>query len=553
VDEYVNKALKKTDIERSSLAGEKDGVFTGRYAINPLSWEKVQLWVAEYVLATYGTGMVMGVPGHDQRDFEFAKRYNIPIKVVIQPKGENLTPETMEQAYEDPGVMVNSDIFNGLWSAEGIEKINDYVEQKKLGTRKTNYKLRDWLISRQRYWGAPIPMIHCQKCGIVPVPESELPVLLPKGDIDFIPKGRSPLADVKEYIETTCPRCKGKSQRDPDTMDTFVCSSWYLFRYTDAHNQKEPFSRENARKWMPVDKYIGGIEHATGHLLYFRFFTKFLYDIGWLSVDEPVIELFNHGWVLDEKGEVMSKSKGNVVSPLDLMQKNGTDISRIAVYFAAPSDKEILWSGEGITGARRFLNRIYQFAELYTGRDLPVILSPKDEESIKIHFKVNRLSDSDVKTYRKLHQTIKRVEEDIVSLQLNTAVAAMMELVNQLNTLDPAKSLIFQYCIEKFAQILAPFAPHLAEEVWEKLGHQESVFRSKWPIYDPEALVEEKVTVAVQINGKLRATLDISLNTEQKEVESIALSNQRIQSHLKDKKIVKTIYVPNKILNIVVK
>ncbi|MDP2960876.1 MAG: class I tRNA ligase family protein, partial [candidate division Zixibacteria bacterium] len=544
VDDYINKALQKTDLERSSLAGEKDGVFTGRYAINPLSGEKVQLWVAEYVVATYGTGVVMGVPGHDQRDFEFAKRYNIPIKVVIQPKGENLTPETMEKAFEDPGTMVNSDIFNGLWSTDGIEKINDYIEEKSLGKRKINYKLRDWLISRQRYWGAPIPMIHCKKCGILPVPESELPVLLPKGNIDYIPKGRSPLSDVKEFIETTCPKCKSKAERDPDTMDTFVCSSWYLFRYTDARNDKEPFSREKAKKWMPVDKYIGGIEHATGHLLYFRFFTKVLYDLGWLSVDEPASELFNHGMVLDPKGEVMSKSKGNAISPLDLMEQNGVDVSRIAVYFAAPSYKEVLWTGEGITGARRFLNRVYQFAELCTGKDRPVI---------KNNFKLDNLTESDKKTYKILHQTIKKVEEDVKSLQLNTAIASMMELVNQLNTVESEKSEVFTYCIEKFAQILAPFAPHLSEEIWAMLGHNDSIFKSKWPEYDKDAVIEEEVTIAVQVNGKLRYTFNVPKDTDQKEVESIALSNEKVQAHTKDKKIVKIIYVPNKILNIVVK
>jgi leucyl-tRNA synthetase len=542
VDDYINKALQKTDIERSSLAGEKDGVFTGRYAINPLSGEKVQLWVAEYVVATYGTGVVMGVPGHDQRDFEFAKKYNIPIKVVIQPEGETLSPETMEKAYEDPGTMVNSDIFNGLWSTDGIEKINDYIEEKGLGKRKINYKLRDWLISRQRYWGAPIPMIHCKKCGILPVPESELPVLLPKGDIDFIPKGRSPLADVKEFIETTCPECKSKANRDPDTMDTFVCSSWYLFRYTDAHNDNEPFSREKAKKWMPVDKYIGGIEHATGHLLYFRFFTKFLYDLGWLNVDEPALELFNHGWVLDQYGEVMSKSKGNAVSPLDLMEQNGVDVSRIAVYFAAPSDKEVLWTGEGITGARRFLNRIYQFAELCTGYD-----------TMK-YFKVTDLSDDLRRTYKKLNRTIKKVTEDIERLQLNTAIASMMELLNQLEIGAYTYPITFnRYCIEKFAQILAPFAPHLAEEIWEEMGHKESIFKSKWPEYDKEAVIEEKVTIAVQVNGKLRHTFNVPKDTDQKEVESIALSNEKVQAHTKDKKIVKIIYVPNKILNIVIK
>ncbi|MDP3024335.1 MAG: leucine--tRNA ligase, partial [candidate division Zixibacteria bacterium] len=553
VDEYVNKALQKTDIERSSIVGEKDGVFTGRYAINPLSGEKVQLWVAEYVVATYGTGVVMGVPGHDQRDFEFAKKYNIPIKVVIQPKGENLTPETMEQAYEDPGTMVNSDIFNKLWSTEGIEKINDYIEEKGLGKRKTNYKLRDWLISRQRYWGAPIPMIHCKKCGIVPVPESDLPVLLPKGNIDYLPKGRSPLADVKEFIETTCPNCGGKAERDPDTMDTFVCSSWYLFRYTDPHNDKEPFSREKAKKWMPVDKYIGGIEHATGHLLYFRFFTKVLHDIGWLSVDEPAIELFNHGMVLDSKGEVMSKSKGNATSPLDLMEENGVDVSRIAVYFAAPSGKEVLWTGEGIAGARRFLTRIYDFAKYCI--DTYEIEINNHSKTIKLlgwHTKPYKT------VYRKLHQTIKKVTEDIERLDLNTAIASMMEL---LNTLDDELYLIpdtdryefLPYFMERTTQLLAPFAPHLTEEIWEEMGHKDSIFKSEWPEYDQEAVIEDEVTIAVQINGKLRTTFNVPINSEQKQVESIALSDKRVQAYTKDKEIVKTIYVPNKILNIVVK
>lgn len=553
VDEYVNKALQKTDIERSSLIGETDGVFTGRYAINPLSGEKVQLWVTEYVVATYGTGVVMGVPGHDQRDFEFAKKYTIPIKVVIQPEGKNLILETMEQAYEDPGTMINSGQFDGLFSTTGIEKINDYVEEKGLGKRKTNYKLRDWLISRQRYWGAPIPMIHCKNCGIVPVPESELPVLLPRGNIDFIPKGRSPLSDVKEFIETTCPKCKGKAERDQDTMDTFVCSSWYLFRYTDPHNDKEPFSREKANKWMPVDKYIGGIEHATGHLLYFRFFTKFLHDIGWLNVEEPAIELFNHGWVLDQYGEVMSKSKGNAISPLDLMEQNGVDVSRIAVYFAAPSGKEVLWTGEGIAGARRFLTRIYDFAKYCI-----------DTYKIDInnYSKNTKLAGWNTKTYktvyRKLHQTIKKVTEDIERLDLNTAIASMMELLNTLDAElymipDTDRYELLPYFIERTTQLLAPFAPHLAEEIWEELGHKDSIFKSEWPEYDQEAVIEDEVTIAVQINGKLRTTFNVPMNSEQKQVESIALSDKRIQAYTKDKKIVKIIYVPNKILNIVVK
>lgn len=542
VEDYIKKTtLSGVSRLRGTNTDEKEGVFTGRYAISPLSKGKVQLWVADYVLATYGTGIVMGVPGHDQRDFEFAEKYKIPVKVVIQPKDVNLLPDKMEQAYEEPGIMVNSDKFDGLWSEKGIDEVTDYVEKIGIGRKKTNYKLRDWLISRQRYWGAPIPMVHCEKCGIVPVPEKDLPVLLPKGNMDFLPKGRSPLEDVKSFREATCPKCNGKAQRDPDTMDTFVCSSWYLFRYTDPKNDGEPFSKQKVSWWLPVDKYIGGAEHATGHLLYFRFFTKFLYDIGWLPVDEPATELFNHGMVLDQGGEVMSKSKGNAISPIDLMSENGVDVSRIAVYFAAPSEKEILWTGEGAIGASRFLNRIYNFASKVKIIDL------------NRKFKLEDLSDGDRITYRKLHQTIKKVTEDIYTLQFNTAIASMMEFLNQYQGVNPDTSQIYSYCIEKLTQILAPFAPHLAEELWEKFGHKESVFKSRWPEYDKEAVTEEQVTVVVQVNGKFRATLEVPLNMEKDQIERMALENDKVKNFIQDKQIVKTIYVPDKLINFVVR
>ncbi len=540
VENYIEQASKKTEIERSAV-GEKDGVFTGIYAINPLSGDKVQLWVADYVLATYGTGIVMGVPGHDQRDFEFSKKYGIPIKVVIQPPGVNLLADNMREAYVEPGTMVNSDIFDGLYSVDGIKKINEYVVERKLGRLKTNYKLRDWLISRQRYWGAPIPMIHCEKCGIVPVNESDLPVLLPAGDTDFIPKGRSPLEDAEEFVNTNCPKCGGKARRDTDTMDTFVCSSWYFLRYTDAHNQKEPFSKEKARQWLPVDKYIGGIEHACGHLLYFRFFTKFLHDIGWLDIDEPAVELFNHGMVLDREGKVMSKSVGNVVSPIEILEKHGVDISRIAMYFAAPSEREILWSDEGIVGAGRFLNRIYRFAEKASG------------EKINRGIKLEDLTGNELTAYRKLNQTIKKVEEDIGTLQLNTAVASMMELLNVMDDLNPAESEVFLLCVERLAQILAPFAPHLSEEIWSRLGYKESIFKSQWPGFDKAAIQEEQVTIAVQVNGKLRTTLDLPINTDKEEVKRIALADERVKKFIADKEIVKTIFVPDKLMNVVVR
>jgi leucyl-tRNA synthetase len=539
VEDYIERASKKTEIERSAI-GEKDGVFTGVYAINPLSGEKVQLWVADYVLATYGTGIVMGVPGHDQRDFEFSKKYDIPIKVVIQPSGVNLLADNMKEAYTEPGTMVNSDIFNGLYSLEGIKKVNEYVVEKNLGRLKTNYKLRDWLISRQRYWGAPIPMIHCEKCGIVPVRESDLPILLPQGDIDFMPKGRSPLADSEEFINTNCPNCGGRAKRDPDTMDTFVCSSWYFLRYTDAHNEKEPFSKEKAREWLPVDKYIGGIEHACGHLLYFRFFTKFLHDSGWLSIDEPTIELFNHGMVLDKEGKVMSKSVGNVVSPINIIEKHGVDVSRIAMYFAAPSEREILWNDEGIVGSSRFLNRIYRFAEKV------------DPKSLSKRIELIDLSGSDLRAYRKLNQTIKKVEEDIGTLQLNTAIAGMMELLNVMDELNPTESKVFSLCVEKIAQILAPFAPHLSEEIWSKLGHKESIFKSKWPVFDKDAIQEEEVTIVVQVNGKLRATINLPIDTSEEEVKKLVLANEKVKNFTDNKKIVKTVFVPNKLINVVV-
>jgi leucyl-tRNA synthetase len=540
VEEYIRKASKKSEIDRTAV-GEKDGVFTGVYAINPLSGENVQLWVADYVLATYGTGIVMGVPAHDQRDFEFCRKYGIPLKVVIQPPDRNLLAENMEEAYTEPGTMVNSDIFNDLFSTNGIDKVNQYVVEKGLGRLKTNYKLRDWNISRQRYWGAPIPMIHCKNCGMVPVNESDLPVLLPERDIDFLPKGRSPLADSKGFMDVNCPKCGKKAKRDPDTMDTFVCSSWYFLRYTDAHNQEEPFSKAKAKEWLPVDKYIGGIEHACGHLLYFRFFTKFLHDIGWLEMDEPTIELFNHGMVLDKEGQVMSKSVGNVVSPADIIDKHGADTARIAMYFAAPSEREILWSEEGIVGATRFLNRIYKFAQLAVGKNLKEKIKPDE------------LTPSDLKGYRKLHQTIKKVEEDIGTLQFNTAIASMMELLNVMDDLYAEKSKVLGFCVQKLAQILAPFAPHLSEEIWAMLGNKGSIFKSKLLSYDKEAIKEEEITFVVQVNGKLRATMSLLVNTPEEKAKKLALSNERVKKFIQDKKIIKSIFVSNKLINIVVK
>lgn len=543
VENYIKKSILKSDIDRTATIGEKDGVFTGRYAINPLSGEKVALWVADYVLASYGTGMVMGVPAHDQRDFLFAKKYNLPIKIVIQPQGQKLNEKEMSEAYQDEGIMVNSGEFSGLSSSEGIKKVIDFMEKKKLGQRKINYKLRDWLLSRQRYWGTPIPMMHCPKCGIVPVPEKELPVLLPEGDIDYIPKGRSPLEDVKEFIETTCPKCKGKAKRDPDTMDTFVDSSWYHIRYIDNKNSKEIFDKKKVAQWMPIDIYIGGIEHATGHLLYFRFFTKFLYDLGYLNVDEPVLKLFNHGMVLDAKGEVMSKSKGNVVSPIDVINRVGVDTSRLAMLFAAPSDKEMLWTEDSLTGTERFLKRVYRIVDSLD----------KSRLDLKKKFDLDSLSDQEAVTYRKLNQTIKKVTEDIEALQFNTAIAAMMEFINVLEDLD-RNSLVYTYSALNLVLILAPLAPFMAEELSEKLGLSKgSIFKARWPAYDLDALKEEQITYVVQVNGRLRATVEAPVGLQDEELKKLVLGSDKVQTYLKDKEIVKTIVVPNKLVNIVVK
>jgi leucyl-tRNA synthetase len=537
---YIDEALRRSEIERTSVAREKDGVFTGRYAVNPFSGERVQLWVADYVLAGYGTGVVMGVPAHDQRDFEFATKYRIPIRVVIHPPGEELSEKEMDRAYEEPGVMVNSGPFNGLPSEQGIEAVTKYAEEKGIGGFKVTYRLRDWLVSRQRYWGTPIPMVHCPDCGVVPVPEDQLPVRLPEGEIDFIPKGRSPLADVREFVETTCPQCGGQAERDCDTMDTFVDSSWYHLRYLDPKNDRLPFRREKAEKWMPIDLYIGGVEHATGHLLYFRFLTKFLYDIGLVQVDEPAIKLFNHGMVLDEHGEVMSKSKGNVVSPADLLDRFGVDVPRLAMLFAAPSDKEIRWSEKGIRGAQRFVNRIYSAFQgfQFTGEPQPPNLEQLNEEERSL--------------YRKLHQTIRAVTDDINRMEFNTAIASLMELLNAYEAQKEASTNLRGYVLYCVARLLAPLAPHLGEECWRLAGGRtESVFRAEWPEYDEAAAAEEIIEVVVQVNGKVRDKVPLPATLSESELKEIILSRERVQNFLGGKPPRRVIVVRNKLVNVV--
>ncbi len=544
VEEYRAKALTRSEIDRAAATGEKDGVFTGKYAINPYSGEKIQLWVADYVLAHYGTGAVMAVPAHDSRDFLFAKKYDIPIKIVIHPdERTKLDLNEMDDAYTEYGVMVNSDQFDGLKGKDAIVKVTAYAEKQGFGRKKKNFKLRDWLISRQRYWGAPIPIIHCKKCGPVAVPEKDLPVILPEVE-NYIPKGRSPLADVPEYINVKCPECGGDAERDPDTMDTFVCSSWYYLRYTDPNNNEEPFAKENAKRWMPIDKYIGGITHATGHLIYFRFFQKFLKDIGWVKDEEPARSLFNHGMVMDANGEVMSKSKGNVVSPIDLMDKRGIDISRLGMFFTAPSEKEVLWSEDVIIGVEKFVvNRFYPLAEAYGGTD----------PDLKRYFKSDDLGKYDKEAYIKLNRTIKRVSEDNERLQFNTSIAALMEFSRDFDPSKIRNKELRDYTILKLIQLIAPIAPHMAEEMWSLTGHSESVFKSLWPEHDPDAVTFDSITVAVQINGKVRGEIEIARDSDEDIIVEQALGNEKVANHLDGKKIIKKIYIKNKLLNLVVK
>ncbi len=544
VEDYKRQVLLRSEIDRTSTVGEKDGVFTGKYAVNPFTGEDIPLWVADYVLAGYGTGAVMAVPAHDSRDFLFAKKYNLPIKIVIQPTdGTKFDLASTKDAYVDYGVMVNSGEFDGLTGGDAVAKVTSYAEKEGIGRKKINYKLRDWLISRQRYWGAPIPIIHCPHCGIVAVPDEQLPVILP--DVkNFLPKGRSPLADLPEYMNVSCPKCGGAAQRDPDTMDTFVCSSWYYLRYADPHNDKVPFDKAKAAAWMPIDKYIGGITHATGHLIYFRFFQKFLKDLGWVNDDEPALELFNHGMVMDSKGEVMSKSKGNTVSPIKPMQERGIDITRLAMFFTAPSDKEIIWSEDCLTGVEKFvINRFYPMAEHYRGTT----------PNLKQYFNQADLSDYDRDVYIKLNRTIKKVNDDYNRLQFNTAISALMELVRDFDSSKISNDRLNDFVILKTILMIAPMAPHLAEEMWHFCGQNDSVFRGNWPGFDPQAVRFDMVSIAIQINGRVRGEITVPRDAAENEVIKLASEDPKVAGYLAGKSLIKKIYIPNKLINLVVK
>ncbi len=543
VEAYKKLSGGRSDMERTA-AGEKDGVFTGRYAINPFNGDRIQLWVADYVLAGYGTGAVMAVPAHDTRDLAFAKKYGIPVEVVIHPDANtSLDAKTMTEAYVEYGPMVNSGQFDGLAGEKAIGAVSDFAETKRIGRLKVNYKLKDWSISRQRYWGCPIPIIHCPKCGEQAVPDTDLPVILPKVE-NCQPKGRSPLADVPEYMNVRCPACGGPAERDPDTMDTFVCSSWYFLRYLDAHNDRAPYRKETAKCWMPVDLYIGGVTHATGHLIYFRFFSKFLKDIGWLECEEPATRLFNHGMVLDESGEVMSKSKGNVVSPITLIDRHGVDVSRLAMFFTKPSEKEVAWSNDVIVGPEKFvLNKMYPLIKQYRGSN----------PDLKRYFKVESLSGYERALYIKLNQSIKRADDDYERLQFNTVIAGVMELIRDFDTAKVTSNELNDQVILKSIQLIAPLAPHLAEELWETAGFKDSVFKSTWPQYDQSAVVGDTIEIAVQVNGKLRDSIHVPADADQATVERVAESSSKVTAFVAGKQVVKKVYVAGRLLNIVVK
>ncbi len=538
VKEYVTQALKISELIRSSTEREKAGVFTGKYAINPINGEKIPIFVADYVLAGYGTGAVMGVPAHDQRDFEFAKKYNIPIKIVINPPDKKLEAAMTKEAYVDPGIMVNSGQFNGLDSNEGIKRVSEYLKEQGWGGPSISYRLRDWLISRQRYWGAPIPIIYCAKCGITPVPDDELPVRLPPDVKDFLPKGQSPLAAVEKFVKTKCPKCRQDARRETDTMDTFICSSWYFLRYLDPKNGKEFCSRESAQEWLPIDQYIGGIEHATGHLIYFRFFTKVLFDAGYLSVDEPADALFTQGMVL-KGGVAMSKSKNNVVPLGSFIDEHGSDSARIAVLFAAPPEKDMEWSEEGVIGAKRFLNRVYRIV-------------CDNESAIKgLKFTYSSLNNKEgIALYVRLNQTIKKVTEDIESFKFNTALAALMEFLNDIYKFPTKPDEIFLYALKCFIHLLSPLTPFVADELWSRIGGRGSLLEEPWIEFDSKYLSFDTQTVVIQIDGRVRSKLIVPSTISEVEVKELALRDERVINYTKNKNIKKIIYIPIRLISI---
>jgi leucyl-tRNA synthetase len=554
VDEYVKNAQLTSEIERTSTERTRTGVFTGAYAINPMNGQPVPVFVADYVLATYGTGAIMAVPGHDTRDYDFAKRYDLPITVVIAPSGWN--GEALDEAYTEAGTMVNSGEFNGLPSPKGAKKIAEYMEAHGIGKIKVNYKLRDWLISRQRYWGAPIPIVYCDKCGEVPVPEDQLPVELPYVE-HYEPSGtgESPLAGIPEFVNTTCPICGGPAKRETDTMGGFACSSWYFLRFASPHYTNGPFEKDAVNYWLPVDLYVGGAEHAVMHLLYARFWTKVLHDAGMIPFVEPFQALRNQGMVLapdpkhPETWIKMSKSKGNVVTPDEVVKRYGADALRVYELFVAPMTEAIQWSEDGINGMFRFLSRVWRIVQDYG-----------DNYDSNWRNKVRQETNSRPENRalaRKVHQTIKKVTEDIEELQFNTAAAALMELMNEMSKYVQSvpmegKMPVFSEALEMMLVLLSPMAPHISDELWNRLGHEGFMLHLQWPDYDAEVAKADEITVVIQVNGKMRDKLIVPADTDSKEIERLALESDKVKSQIGGKQVQNIVVVPERLINIVV-
>jgi len=598
VKKFVAQVRSLSEIERLSTTLEKVGMFIGAHAVNPMNGEKVPIWITNYVLLGYGTGAVMGVPAHDQRDFEFVKKYGLPIREVIVPPGaEAQDPEHMVGAYIEPGVQVNSGgPFDGMPSEQAKEAIADYMEERKVGYRHVNYRLRDWLISRQRYWGTPIPILYCEKCGMVPVPEDQLPVVLPT-DVKFTGKGESPLAKSAEFVNTVCPTCAGPAKRETDTMATWIDSSWYFLRYASPHEEKAPFDTKAADFWLPVDQYVGGVEHAVLHLLYSRFFTKVIHDLGLIDFSEPFSKLFTQGMIYKD-GFKMSKSRPNVVSPDYICGKYGADTGRMFILFIGPPDQDAEWSDQGVEGSFRFLNRVWRFFASNLNSYDPTWRAALKAGSSAIASAKPELSVPERNLRRKTHQTIRKVTSDIERFHFNTAVSALMEMLNEMvafagwegeapaeprsaDSQPPAassqeklprpcceaatgegrgeggsavrspRSAVLSEAMENLVLLLGAFVPHIADELWERLGNAGTTYEQTWPKHDPVIAKAEEVTVVLQVNGKVRDRIQVPIDTDRAELERLALENDRIKSFLGSKAVERVIVVPGKLVNIV--
>lgn len=550
VKEFIHKIKQMDRLERQADNLEKEGIFTGAYAIHPMTGERIPIWLGNFVLAEYGTGAVMGVPAGDQRDFEFAKKYNLPIRVIIQPKDKKLEASEMEAAWTGPGIMVNSGKYDGLDNETAKKQIAEDLEAVAKGSSSVQYRLRDWNISRQRYWGAPIPVVYCENCGVVPEKEENLPIVLPL-DAKVREDGRSPLPEMSEFVNCVCPRCGRPAKRETDTMDTFMESSWYFSRYTSPREESGPFDKAALNYWLPIDQYIGGVEHAILHLLYSRFFTKALRDLGIYpeNLDEPFSRLLTQGMVLKD-GSKMSKSKGNIVDPSAMIEKYGADTVRLFCLFGAPPERDFDWSDAGIEGASRFLKRIWRLYDEEKARLSPVAAASSLAE--------DAISPAAAELRRKEHQTIKKVTADLVDrFQFNTAIAAIMELVNAMHQAreklghTEQENRVFASAMATVLTLLSPVTPHLAAELWEQAGHTEDIAREPWPKWNEQAAASDMVTIAVQINGKLRATMEMPASSSKDELEQAALRHETVQRHINGKTVRKTIVVPDKLVNIV--